>query len=79
MDIITWDYLRKLKYPGRKLVPLVHPILDFGGQEVNPMRMIRLPIHFGDKVKARSLEVDFLVVDAPMAYNVIWDGQTYTK
>ncbi|KAJ8445934.1 LOW QUALITY PROTEIN: hypothetical protein Cgig2_009863 [Carnegiea gigantea] len=33
--------------------------------------MIRLPIRFGDKSKLKSLEVDFLVVDVPTAYNVI--------
>ncbi|KAJ8425281.1 hypothetical protein Cgig2_027583 [Carnegiea gigantea] len=33
--------------------------------------MIHLPVHFGDKTKSKSLEVDFLVVDMPMAYNVI--------
>ncbi|KAJ8432194.1 LOW QUALITY PROTEIN: hypothetical protein Cgig2_013736 [Carnegiea gigantea] len=31
VDIITWDYLKKLTYPGRDIVPLVHPILGFGG------------------------------------------------
>ncbi|KAJ8427828.1 hypothetical protein Cgig2_001639 [Carnegiea gigantea] len=31
--IITWDCLRKLKYSEREIVPLVHPILGFGGQE----------------------------------------------
>jgi len=33
--------------------------------------MICLPLHFGEKVKAKTLEVDFLVVDVPTAYNVI--------
>jgi len=33
--------------------------------------MIRLPLHFGDEAKAKTLEVDFLVVDVPTAYNVI--------
>ncbi|KAJ8422121.1 hypothetical protein Cgig2_006429 [Carnegiea gigantea] len=70
MDITTWDYLKKLKYPGSKIIPLVHPILGFGGQEVNPAGVIHLPLHFGDKVKARILEVDFLDVDVPIAYNV---------
>jgi len=27
--IITWDCLKKLKHPGREIVPLVHPILGF--------------------------------------------------
>ncbi|KAJ8423410.1 hypothetical protein Cgig2_020947 [Carnegiea gigantea] len=47
------------------------PILGFGGQEVNPMGMILLPVRFGDKSKFKSLEVDFLVVDVPTAYNLI--------
>jgi len=57
VDIITWDCLRKLKHSRRETVPLVHPILGFGGQEVNPMGMICLPLCFGDKAKARNLEV----------------------
>jgi len=31
VDIITWDFLQKLKYSGREIVPLVHPIFGFGG------------------------------------------------
>ena len=31
VDIITWDCLKKLTYPGRDIVPLVHPILGFRG------------------------------------------------
>lgn len=30
-DIITWECLQRLKYPGRDITPLVHPILGFGG------------------------------------------------
>ena len=33
--------------------------------------MIRLPVHFGSKLRSKNLEVDFLVVDVPTAYNVI--------
>ncbi|KAJ8426728.1 hypothetical protein Cgig2_011549 [Carnegiea gigantea] len=36
VDIITWDYLKKLKHPGREIIPLVHPILGFWRQEVDP-------------------------------------------
>ncbi|KAJ8422259.1 hypothetical protein Cgig2_029102 [Carnegiea gigantea] len=71
VDIITWDYLKRLMHPGRDLVPMANPILGFEGQEVNPTRMICLPVRFGDKNKFKSLEVDFLVVDVPTAYNVI--------
>ncbi|KAJ8426453.1 hypothetical protein Cgig2_031102 [Carnegiea gigantea] len=34
VDIITWDCLKKLTYPGRVIVALVHPILGFRGQEL---------------------------------------------
>ncbi|KAJ8419758.1 hypothetical protein Cgig2_011796 [Carnegiea gigantea] len=40
-------------------------------REVNPAGMIYLLVRFGDKTKSKSLEVDFLIVDVPTAYNVI--------
>ncbi|KAJ8431110.1 LOW QUALITY PROTEIN: hypothetical protein Cgig2_015678 [Carnegiea gigantea] len=73
------DCLKKLTYPGHNIVLLVHPILGFGGQEVNPTGMIRLPLCFVDKLKARNVEVDFLVVDVPTAYNVILGRPTHHK
>ncbi|KAJ8447192.1 hypothetical protein Cgig2_030423 [Carnegiea gigantea] len=79
IDIITWDYLKQLKHLEREIVPLVHHILDFGGQEINPSRVICLPLRFGDKSKTRNLELDFLVVDVRTAYNVILGGQPYTS
>ena len=79
VDIITWDCLKKLMHPGHNIVPLVHPILGFRGQEVNPTGMIRLPLRCGDKLKARNLEVDFLVIDVPTAYNVILGRPTLHK
>ncbi|KAJ8428181.1 hypothetical protein Cgig2_015622 [Carnegiea gigantea] len=66
-DIITWDCLKRLKHSGREITPLVHPILGFRGQE------------FGHRSKARNLEVDFLVVDVPTAYNVILGRLTLHK
>ncbi|KAJ8424914.1 hypothetical protein Cgig2_012851 [Carnegiea gigantea] len=42
VDIITRDSLKRLKHPGRQIVPLVHAILGFGRQEVNPTGIIRL-------------------------------------
>ena len=77
--IIPWDYLKKLKHLGREIVPLVHPILAFRGQHINRTRVIRLPLRFGDKSKARNLEIDFLVVDVPIAYNVILERLTFHK
>ncbi|KAJ8435892.1 hypothetical protein Cgig2_010925 [Carnegiea gigantea] len=66
MDTITWDSLKKLTYLGRDIVPL----------EVNPIGIIRLPLLFRDKWKSKNLEVDFLVVDVPTAYNIILERPT---
>ena len=71
VDITTWDWLKRLAHPVCDLIPMANPILGFGGQEVNSTGMIRLPVHFGDKKKFKSLEVDFLVVDVATTYNVI--------
>ncbi|KAJ8451346.1 hypothetical protein Cgig2_014118 [Carnegiea gigantea] len=79
IDIITWDSLKKLTHPGRDIVPLVHPILVFGGQEVNPTGMICLPMRFSDKLKSKNLEVEFLIVDVPTANNVILGRPTLHK
>ncbi|KAJ8438016.1 hypothetical protein Cgig2_029997 [Carnegiea gigantea] len=79
VDIITWDCLKKVAHPGCDIVPLVHPTLGFGGQEVNPAGMIRLLVRFGDKLKSKNLEVDFLVDDVPKAYNVILGHPTLHK
>ncbi|KAJ8432714.1 hypothetical protein Cgig2_001932 [Carnegiea gigantea] len=41
--------------------------------------MIRLPLRFGDKGKAKNVELDFLVVDVPTAYNIILGRPTPHK
>ena len=71
VDIITCDCLKKLVHSGCGIIPFVHPILGFDGQQVNPTGMISLPVRFCSKLKSKNLDVDFLVVDVPMAYNVI--------
>ncbi|KAJ8425073.1 LOW QUALITY PROTEIN: hypothetical protein Cgig2_027951 [Carnegiea gigantea] len=41
--------------------------------------MIRLPVRFGNKLRSKNLEVDFLVIDVPTAYNVILGCPTVHK
>jgi len=41
--------------------------------------MIWLLLCFGDEIKSKSLEVNFLVVDVPTAYNVILGRPTLHK
>ncbi|KAJ8421905.1 hypothetical protein Cgig2_013807 [Carnegiea gigantea] len=73
------DYLKKLKHPRTDIVPLVHSILRFGGQEVGPVGVIYLALRFGNKTNFRNLEVDFPVVDIPVAYHVVLGCPTLHK
>jgi len=41
--------------------------------------MIHLPLHFGDKLRARNLEVDSQVVGVPTTYNIILGRPTLHK
>ncbi|KAJ8427010.1 hypothetical protein Cgig2_004212 [Carnegiea gigantea] len=52
INVITCDCLKRFKHPRREIIHLIHPILGFGGQEVNPIGVIRLPLQFRDKSKA---------------------------
>ncbi|KAJ8431038.1 LOW QUALITY PROTEIN: hypothetical protein Cgig2_022980 [Carnegiea gigantea] len=64
---------------GKGHHPIGPPNPGFWGQEVNPTRVIRLPLRFGDKGKAKNVEVDFLVIDVPTAYNIILGRPTLHK
>jgi len=46
---------------------------------VNLTGMIRLLVHFGNKLRSKNLEVDFFIVDVPTAYNVILGRPTLHK
>ncbi|KAJ8428176.1 hypothetical protein Cgig2_015617 [Carnegiea gigantea] len=78
-DLISLEGSAQRHTAGRDIVPLVHPILGFKGQEVNPIDMIRLPLRFGDELKARNLEVALLAVDVPTIYNFILGRPTLHK
>jgi len=45
---------------------------------VTSLEMIYLPLPFKDEMKARNLEVDFLIVDVPTTHRSFWDVQLYT-
>ncbi|KAJ8423977.1 hypothetical protein Cgig2_008752 [Carnegiea gigantea] len=51
--------------------PLVIEMKIASAIEVNLTGMIRLSVRFGDKLKSKNLEGDFLIVDMPTACNVI--------
>jgi len=71
MDIITRECFKKLQYPEEDLEATGAPLIGFGGQPTCPVGMRRLSVRIGEKDNSRTVKVNFLAVDVPMAYNVI--------
>jgi len=71
VDIITPEYFKKLQYTQKDLEAVGMPLLGFGRHTTYPVGMKKLLVRVGDKDNSRTVDVNFLVVDIPMAYNVI--------
>ncbi|KAJ8428159.1 hypothetical protein Cgig2_028034 [Carnegiea gigantea] len=58
-------FLKKLAHLGRDLVPLVNPILGFGGQEVNPTRISAFQCTLMTRPSLRALRSTFWSLMCP--------------
>ena len=47
------------------------PLVGFGRHTAYPVGRKKLSVSVGDKDNSRTVDVNFLVMDIPMAYNVI--------
>ena len=52
------------------------PTIEFSGQATQPFERKELPFQLGEQGNTLTIEVNFLVVDATMAYNAILGRQT---
>jgi len=71
VDIITLECFKKLHYSEEDLEVTNTPLVGFGGQHIYPVGVKKLTVRVGEKDNSRTVDVNFLVVDVPMAYNVI--------
>jgi len=71
VDIITLECFKKLYYAGRDLEAVGMSLVGFGGHITYPLETKKLSVRVGDKDNSRIADVNFLVVDIPMVYNVI--------
>jgi len=71
VDIITLECSRKLQYTEKDLEAAGNPLVGFGGQPTNPVGMKKLAVRIGEKDNSRTVDVTFLMVDVPIAYNVL--------
>ena len=78
-NIITLDFLHKLKYIKKDVTPTSQPLIGFGEDLYTPSGFAKLAVRLGEIGKGKALPVDFLVVDTPLSYNAIMGRPTMNK
>jgi hypothetical protein len=70
-DIMFWDLFQKLGLLEKDLIPHKGNLIGFTGDTISPKGYIKMKVIFSGWGGSRSVEVKFLVVDCPSAYNAI--------
>ena len=78
-DIIYLSAYQQMKIDKERLRPIDIPLVRFTGDKVNPSGVVSLMIEAGTYLKQVTTSVEFLVVDCPLAYNVIIGHLTLNK
>jgi hypothetical protein len=78
-DIIYLPAYQQMKIDKEQLKPIDIPFVGFTGDKVKPLGVVSLIIEAGTYPKQVRTSVEFLVVDCPLAYNVIIGRPTLNK
>ena len=70
-DIMFWDLFQKLGLTDKDLIPHKGNLIGFTGDTISPKGYVKLKVTFAGRDGSRSVEVKFLVVECPSAYNAI--------
>ena len=68
-----------MKLSKEKLQPFTSPLVSFTGDRIIHKGVVKLTIVAGTYLAQVSKEIDFLVVDFPLTYNVILRRPTLNK
>ena len=79
MDIIYFMTFQQMKISKDQLRPIETPLVGFVGTSVYPLGVISLHITASTYPRQATKKVDFLVVDCPLAYNVIIGRSTLNR
>jgi len=71
VDILYWATYQKLQLPDTAMVPYDEPIYGFSGEKVSTCGYIDLHTIFRDGAQTKTIPIRFLIVDAPISYNVL--------
>jgi hypothetical protein len=53
--------------------------MEFAGEQVPPVESIELPVTAGEHLRQKTIMVKFLLIDRPLAYNVILKRMTLNE
>ena len=70
-DVLYYDAMKKLGISDDHLKPFPMPLVGFGNEEVKVQGVVTLPLTLSEEPKTTTTMVDFMVVKAPSAYNVL--------
>ena len=78
-DIIYLPAFQQLKLDPGKLCPFDSPLVSFSGDKVYLKGIVTLTVTVGTYSKQLARQLDFLVVDFPLSYNVIIGRPTLNR
>ena len=78
-DIIYLPVFQQMKLNKERLRPFTSPLVSFIGDRVIPKGVVKLTIIAGTYPTKVSKEIDFLMVDYPLMYNIILGRPTLNK
>ena len=78
-DIIYLPVFQQLKLDPKRLRPFDSSLVSFSGDRVYPRGIVTLTVTVGTYPVQLTRQLDFLVVDCPLSYNVIIGRPTLNK
>ena len=78
-DIIYLPAFQQLKLDPKRLRPFESPLVNFSGDKVYPKGIVMLTITVGIHSRQLTHQLDFLVVNCPLSYNVIIGRPTLNR
>ena len=79
VDIIYLPTFQQLKLDPKRLRPFESPFVNFSGDKVYPRGIVTLTVTVGTQPRQLTRQLDFLVVDCPLSYNVIIGRPTLNR
>ena len=79
VDIIYLPAFQQLKLDLKRLRPFKSPLVSFSGDKVYPKGIVTLTITVGIHLRQLTRQLDFLVVDCPLSYNIIIGRPTLNR